>query len=62
MSYVKVLEWKDGECEGDEGRCGEEMSVERGGGKEVCGKKRNEEGEKGKSPKGSGAGEGGGRK
>ena len=62
MSYVKVLEWKDGECERDEGRGGEEMSMERWGGKEVCGKKRNEEGEEGKRPEDSGAREGGGRK
>ena len=39
-----ALQGQDGECEGDEGRGGEEMSVEGWGGKEVCGKKGDEEG------------------
>ena len=62
MSYVKVLEWKDGECERDKGRGRKEMSAEWWGGKEVCGKEGDEKGEEGEEPEDGGVREGGGRK
>ena len=62
MSYIEVLQWEDGECEGDKGRGRKEMSAERWGGKEVCRKKGEEKEAEGEEPEDSGVRESGGGK